>query len=182
MGVQARTGQDSPLGQGGKGSKEVKGRGREKSPRSGHLRTNVSLWKIHGQPPNLQSKERRCIVELSFPPFSLCFFTLSCRDFSGKQLSVIMSAAALPLLLQQEEPDKLSWQLSLHLSLCSLWLHISIYMAKKILYFTFFPRILCSIFASLGLSLPLPSVALLLSWLADCSSTAAWLTYAPVIN
>lgn len=94
-----------------------------------------------------------------------------------------MSAAALLLLLQQEERDELSWQLSLRLSLYSLWMHFSVYMArKKSSSSPFFPHIQRSIFAPLGRSLPLLSIALLLSWLADCSSTAAWLTYAPVIN
>lgn len=136
MGVRARTGQDSPLGQGEKKDRKSKRR-KWKVPRKVPAKDEYQcLWKIQGQPPNPQSncsdsRKKIHIRTLFSSLHALLFYLVYCWDFSGKQLSVIMSTAALPLLLQHEEWEELSWQLSLCLSLCSLWMHFSVYLVFK---------------------------------------------------
>lgn len=53
---------------------------------------------------------------------------------------------------------------------------------KKHLFCVRLDGLMLSVCASLSFCLFAPSVTPLLSWLADWNSTAAWLTYAPVIN
>lgn len=85
-----------------------------------------------------------------------------------------MSAAALPLLLHQEEQDKLSWQLSLCLSLYSLWIHFSVYMARKNPLFHLFSPASSAPYLPLSVS---PSL-----FHPSLRSSAGWLIVAPQLR